>query len=131
MSLEDDFEFVRPVDVARLRSSADNARFVQHLLDQASGAVTCSVSVIRTPPGGGSPAGLHVHDVDQIYFVLSGTMSVEVAGRTMSAGPNTLVVFPAGVPHRNWNDGDEPTTHVAFNVPLPNPEVPFARPVEP
>jgi mannose-6-phosphate isomerase-like protein (cupin superfamily) len=131
MSNEGDFEFIRPVDVARLQSSAADERFVQHLLDHASGAVTCSVSVIRTPPGGGSPAGLHVHDVDQLFYVLSGTMSIEVAGRSMSAGPNSLVVFPAGVPHRNWNDGVESTVHIAFNAPLPDPARPFARQPEP
>jgi hypothetical protein len=38
------------------------------------------------------------------------------------------VVFPRGVPHRNWNGGSEPTVHLAFNVPLPEEGVPFAQP---
>ena len=45
------------------------------------------------------------------------------------AGPGSLVVFPAGVPHRNWNGGTEPTVHLAFNAPMPDPAEPFARPV--
>jgi hypothetical protein len=38
------------------------------------------------------------------------------------------VVFPKGVPHRNWNGGSEATVHLAFNVPLPEEGVPFAQP---
>ena len=37
--------------------------------------------------------------------------------------------FPAGVPHRNWNGGREPTVHLAFNTALPDPTSPFARSV--
>lgn len=127
---EGDFAFARPVDTNLLGSAAIDERLVQRLLDHESGAVTCSVSIIRTPPGGESPAGLHVHDVDQLFYVLSGIMSVEAAGRTFSAGPNTLVVLPAGVPHRNWNGGAGATLHLAFSAPLPDPARPFARPVD-
>ena len=40
-----------------------------------------------------------------------------------------MVVFPAGVPHRNWNAGSEPTVHLAINVPQPDPSAPFATTV--
>jgi hypothetical protein len=39
-------------------------RFVQRLLDRDSGAGACMISYVRTPPQDGSPAGLHIHDVD-------------------------------------------------------------------
>jgi mannose-6-phosphate isomerase-like protein (cupin superfamily) len=73
---------------------------------------------------------MHVHDVDQHFFVLSGSMSLEIEGEQSRADPGTLVVFPAGVPHRNWNDGPEPTVHIAFNPPLPDPDIEFARPAD-
>jgi mannose-6-phosphate isomerase-like protein (cupin superfamily) len=38
------------------------------------------------------------------------------------AGPGSLVVFPAGVPHRNWNAGDVATVHLSFNTPVPPPK---------
>ena len=41
-------------------------------------------------------------------LILGGTMSLEIEGQPYTAGPGTLVVFPAGVPHRNWNGGTEP-----------------------
>ena len=116
-------EYVRRVDFAAL--TASEQRFSQPLLNHESGATSCSINCIKTPAGGGSPAGLHIHAVDQIFYILSGTMSVEVEGKEYEAGPGTLVVFPAGTPHRNWNGGTEPTVHLAINAPLPDPGVPF------
>ncbi len=121
-------EYLRKVDYAAL--TAVDSRVVQSLLDRDSGATTCSVNCIKTPPGDGSPAGMHTHHVDQLFYILSGTMSLEIDGQAYTAGPGTLVVFPAGIPHRNWNGGAEATVHLAFNSPLPSPDEPFARPVE-
>ena len=122
-------EYVRKVDLKAVNSSGPAERFSQPLLDHKSGAQTCTINYIKTPAGGGSPAGMHTHAVDQIFYVLSGTMSVEIEGQEYNAGPGSLIVFPAGVPHRNWNGGTEPTVHLAFNTPLPDPNVPFAQSV--
>ena len=120
-------QYIRPVDFGALNAAPD--RFTQVLLDHESGATTCSVNCIKTPPGGGSPAGLHTHPVDQAFYVLSGTMGIEIEGQEYEVGPGTLVVFPKGVPHRNWNAGSEPTVHLAINTPAPDPAVPFSVPV--
>ena len=122
-------EYVRKVDEAALSAAGPNERFSQWLLDQKSGAQHCSINWIRTPSGGGSPAGMHTHAVDQIFYIVAGTMNLEIEGTEYQAGPGSLVVFPAGVPHRNWNGGSEATIHLAFNTPLPDPKVPFAQPV--
>jgi mannose-6-phosphate isomerase-like protein (cupin superfamily) len=122
-------ELVRRLDQEAVDATPHDQRHVQALLTRASGATTCSVSWIRTPPGGGSPEGLHVHDVDQVFYVLAGCMHVEVGGEAAVLGPGGLVLFPAGQPHRNWNEGSEPTVHLAINAPAPDPDVPFARPV--
>ena len=123
-------DYIRNVDQAALNSSPPGERFSEWLLDHNSGAQHCSINYIRTPAGGGSPAGTHTHVVDQIFYILSGTMSLEIEDKAYQAGPGALVFFPAGVPHRNWNGGSEPTVHLAFNVPMPDPTVPFAIPVE-
>jgi quercetin dioxygenase-like cupin family protein len=122
-------EYVRKVDFAGIDNSGADERVTQKLLDHASGATTCTVFCIKTPAGGGSPAGLHVHDVDQIFYILRGTMSIEIEGKEYNCSAGSLIVFPAGVPHRNWNGGREPTVHLAFNTPLPDPNVPFAKTV--
>ena len=122
-------EYLRSIDRAAEAAANPHERFSQWLLDQDSGAQHCSINYIKTPAGGGSPAGMHTHAVDQIFYILEGTMSLEIEDRTYQAGPGTLVFFPKGVPHRNWNGGSEPTVHLAFNVPMPDPSIPFAQPV--
>jgi quercetin dioxygenase-like cupin family protein len=119
-------EYIRKVDQAALAGAPPEQRFSQWLLDQDSGARSCSINYIKTPAGGGSPAGMHTHATDQIFYILAGTMSVEIEGKQYECPPGTLVVFPAGVPHRNWNGGAEPTVHLAINAPLPDPHVPFS-----
>jgi mannose-6-phosphate isomerase-like protein (cupin superfamily) len=122
-------EYIRKVDFAAIDSSDPKERVALRLLDHDSGAKNCTISYIKTPPGGGSPAGLHVHEVDQVFYILSGTMSIEIEGKQYDCSPGSLIIFPAGVPHRNWNGGSEPTVHLAFNTPLPDPNLPFARPL--
>ena len=122
-------EYVRKVDFEAIDKSGAEERLTQKLLDHTSGAEHCTINCIKTPPGGGSPAGMHVHVVDQIFYILSGTMSIEIEGKQYDCFPGSLIIFPAGVPHRNWNGTQEPTVHLAFNTPLPDPNVSFAKSV--
>jgi mannose-6-phosphate isomerase-like protein (cupin superfamily) len=124
------FAYLRTVDPDRLTTLGPDERYTEKLLSTQDGVRSVSVSYVRTPPAGGSPAGLHTHEVEQVFYILSGTMEIEVAGETFSAGPGSLVVFPAGVPHRNWNAGDRPVLHLNICAPAPEPDQPFARPVE-
>ena len=59
-------EYIHKVDFSAIDSSGPEERVKQTLFDHATGAQNCSIFHIKTPPGGGSPAGLHVHAVDQI-----------------------------------------------------------------
>lgn len=120
-------EYVRKVDFASIENSGADERLVQKLFDQTSGAKNCTINCIKTPAGGGSPAGMHIHSVDQIFYILQGTMSVEIEGKQFDCDPGSIIIFPAGIPHRNWNNGNEPTVHLAFNTPLPDPKLPFAQ----
>jgi mannose-6-phosphate isomerase-like protein (cupin superfamily) len=122
-------EYVRKVDFAAIEKSGADERLTQKLFDHTSGATTCTINCIKTPAAGGSPAGMHVHDVDQIFYILSGTMSIEIEGKQYDCSPGSLIIFPVGVRHRNWNGGSEPTVHLAFNTPLPDPNAPFAKSV--
>jgi mannose-6-phosphate isomerase-like protein (cupin superfamily) len=122
-------EYVRRVDFAAIDNSGTNERLTQNLFDHTTGAKNCTIMCIKTPAGGGSPVGMHIHTVDQIFYILKGTMSIEIEGKEYDCGPGSFVIFPAGVPHRNWNKGGEPTVHLAFNTPLPDPNVPFVKPL--
>ena len=122
-------EYVRKVDFAAIDNSGADERLTQSLFDHTTGAKSCTINCIKTPPGGGSPAGMHIHDVDQIFYILRGTMSIEIEQKRYDCPPGSLIVFPAGIKHRNWNEGSEPTVHLAFNTPLPDPDAPFAKSV--
>jgi mannose-6-phosphate isomerase-like protein (cupin superfamily) len=123
-------DYIRPVDFAGIERCGHDNRFTQALIDHTSGAKTCMIHCIQTPVGDGSPDGLHTHEVDQIFFILKGTMNIKIETKEYEVGPGTLVIFPAGVPHRNWNGGKEPTVHLTFAIPLPDPELPFAMPAK-
>lgn len=131
LSRGDRMNYVRMVDFAAFNRTGPNERFIQTLFDHTSGAKTCTIQCIKTPAGGGSPAGLHTHRGDQIFYILKGKMNIEIEEKEYEVGPGTLVIFPAGVPHRNWNGGSEPTLHLVFNTPMPDPNVPFATSVKP
>ena len=120
-------DYIRKVDFTDVNANALDKRIQIRLLDHDSGAKNCTVSYVSTPPGGGSPEGLHIHDIDQIFYILSGVMNIEIEGEIHECTAGSLVVFPAGVPHRNWNSSKEPTVHLAFNTPLPDPGLPFAK----
>lgn len=52
---------------------------------------------------------LHIHHLeDEEGLVTSGTLSVELDGRRIDAGPGETLRLPRGVPHRWWNQGDQP-----------------------
>jgi mannose-6-phosphate isomerase-like protein (cupin superfamily) len=104
---------VRRVDFARLAALPAGQRFSQKLADGHT-----AVSYVRTPSGGGSPRGAHTHEFEQLFYLLEGRMAIEVAGERTDVEPGSLIVFPAGVPHRNWNEGTEPTVHIVINTPV-------------
>jgi mannose-6-phosphate isomerase-like protein (cupin superfamily) len=117
---------LRTVDHAAREAKGLENRYEQDLIDALTGGTNTMVRYVDTPPGGGSPAGMHVHVFDQLFYIISGTMNIEIDGDRFEAGPGSLVVFPEGVPHRNWNEGAEPTIHLAINSPLPDPTKPFS-----
>lgn len=113
------YQHIRELDLAGARASGPGERFVQRLLNRATGATHAAVTLIKTPAGGGSPEGLHVHDFEQIFYVVEGVMDIEVDGVISRAAAGSLIVFPPGVPHRNWNSSAGPTVHLAIAAPAP------------
>ena len=85
-------EYLRKVDWSTLDDKA------QFLLDRSTGATTCKIVISKRKPGSQSPRGVHTHSFDQILYVLSGRLWVEIGGQEYVAEPGTLVVQPAGEP---------------------------------
>ena len=118
-------EYVRTVDFAAFPAGE---RGEQRLVGREYGAQGCNIRCIQVPLGGGSPAGRHSHVFEQIYYIISGTMDLEIAGEQLTAGPGSTVFIPAGVPHRNWNGGTNVVVHLALMVPEPEPGQPISQP---
>jgi quercetin dioxygenase-like cupin family protein len=55
----------------------------------------------------GPPRHIH-HREDEVGTVTAGTLSAEIGGRRIDAGPGQSVQLPRGVPHRWWNESDAP-----------------------
>lgn len=122
------FVHIRPIDQEQLFGGDPSARARLPMLDRSSGAEHLSLVMIRTPPGGGSPEGLHVHRFEQAFYLVSGTMTIEIDGVQEEAGTGSIIVFPAGQPHRNWNSGSVDTVHLSIGAPLPDDGAPYSIP---
>ncbi len=123
-------EYLRQVDFAALAAAGNTERITNPLWNSTDGGENCGISYILTPSGTGSPAGLHTHVFDQIFYILQGVMDFEIEGQQYQAGPGGAIYFPKSVPHRNWNGGTEPTVHLNFMVPCPKPGEPVGIPVQ-
>lgn len=97
---------------------------IQKLLLRSSGSEHISLYIGQSEPGGHGP-DTHVHRFDQFYYVLEGAMNGEIALEPFTAGPHTLVVLPAGVPHHQGNDGTERERHITLLAPEPLPGEPW------
>ena len=73
--------------------------------------VTFPPQMLSNPPHHRSGAAL--------YFILSGTGSNTVDGKTEAKGPGSLIYEPFNLVHQWGNPGNEPFTFLAFNI---NPE---------
>ncbi|MGH3634406.1 MAG: cupin domain-containing protein [Mycobacterium sp.] len=102
---------------------------IQPLIDPGNGSTNAMINYAEVDPGSGGP-GTHIHEFDQYYLVLEGTLTVEVALETYRAGSRTLAVLPAGVPHRQYNNGTVTEKHLTILAPPPAPDKPWDRGVE-
>ena len=91
-------------------------RFIGNTSQKAGGttfipAKHFTLSIMYVPPGEGNAS--HTHEVEEVFFVLKGIVSVffeDEAGRRIDVklGPWDCVSCPAGVIHGYQNDGIEP-----------------------
>jgi mannose-6-phosphate isomerase-like protein (cupin superfamily) len=79
--------------------------------------------VAETTKGGGGGGGLHIHDFDQFYYILEGTLTIQIGRKRIDVGPHNLVLLPAGIVHANINERDELERHLTIIVPEPEGDV--------
>ncbi|ATQ30215.1 hypothetical protein CS378_16650 [Rhodococcus ruber] len=120
--------YVRAVDTEQLREALPGFR-LEPLADPGSGSLKAVVNYAEMDSGSAGP-GMHIHPFDQYYLVIEGELTVEVALETHVVGPNTLVVLPAGVPHRQYNAGEDTEKHLVVLSPAPLPDTPWDQGVD-
>lgn len=108
----------RPAVVSSLGDPVGDRIPMSWLTRRSDGSEHLGLYVADMEPGKSGPM-THIHDFDQFYFVLSGELQVEVALERHSVLPNSLVVLPAGVPHRQWNESAVAERHLTILVPEP------------
>ncbi|GES65601.1 DUF3500-domain-containing protein [Aspergillus terreus] len=72
------------------------------LADPSTDSHLAMVIYAEVAANAGGPS-THIHEFDQYYFVLEGELTIEVALQKHVVPADTLVVLPAGVPHRQYN----------------------------
>jgi mannose-6-phosphate isomerase-like protein (cupin superfamily) len=117
-----------PLDLAQLvqkdtRSKADVSKTgfdYKFLANRALASNHVAINIATVQPGHRGP-DYHIHTFDQFYFVLRGQLTIDVGFERFEAGPLSLVVLPAGIIHRQRNDGREPEEHLSIITPEPAP----------
>lgn len=117
-------QHIIPVDLQTFPEGFHSRR----LATPANGIESCMVLFSRVPPGHHGPK-LHTHAADQLYYIVSGSMKVQLGTEVFTVTPGDLVLIPQGTPHCNWNDGTEDELHLEVFAPAPPPEN-IVRPAE-
>jgi len=91
---------------------------VTPLIGQDRASRNALIYIGGLPVGAAGPS-LHTHAFDQFYLVLEGQLGVQIGLKEYTVGPRHIVVLPAGVPHRQWNVGEEVERHLTIIAPPP------------
>lgn len=109
--------YTRSISEAELSEPMPGMR-LQSLAAPRWGSRDSVVNYMELGPGSSGP-GTHIHHFDQYYLVLEGQLTVEVALEKYLVPPRTVVVLPAGVPHRQYNEGPAIERHLTLLSPAP------------
>ena len=77
---------------------------------------TTSIHEGLLAPGELIPPHTHAHE-DQCIYIVSGTVSLEIAGELIQASAGSYVIKPRGLPHGFWNPGSTPALVLEITSP--------------
>jgi mannose-6-phosphate isomerase-like protein (cupin superfamily) len=118
---------LRPVDFAPFQGRSSS----EILASPSSGLESAFVLYTRLAPRA-ARLGSQAWSVDHTYLVLKGTARVEVGDERFTVKPETLVLLPAGTPHRIWNESGEQVDLIEVATPAPSRDLAsLVRPATP
>lgn len=89
-------------------------------ISEAAGLGSANVNRYDADPGEQLPLAYHYHDnQEELFYVLSGTLSVETPDGERSIGADEVFVAEPGSPHRAYNapDAEGPVSVLAIGAP--------------
>jgi quercetin dioxygenase-like cupin family protein len=98
------------------RHAAGASDFLIKATSEDTGGTFFLSEAVIAPGSPGPPPHWHeqLHDM---FYVLEGTLTMQLGEETHEAGPGTFVCVPPGVVHAFRNASDEPVRFLNFNTP--------------
>ncbi len=77
-------------------------------------------------PGGYTDPAVHQDhkEIEQVYYIISGTMTLQLEDREYKARAGSMVYIPRGMKHGHRNDGEDKLVFLTVNVPVRSGDVP-------
>ena len=88
-------------------------------VDRAMGSVHMGTGVCFLDPGGAIQP--HLHSFEESFYILEGSISVQIGDKTHTLGPGNFGLFPTGVPHSWKNTGAGLARWLEMQAPQPRP----------
>lgn len=88
------------------------------------GAEALSLNVHHYLPGGHTEGHQPHQDAEQVYYVISGTMGIEIEGKEYMAPAGSFVFIPRGATHQHRNAGADDLKFILINGFVRSGEVP-------
>ena len=88
-------------------------------VDNAMGSVHMGVGVCFLQPGGAIQP--HVHSFEESFYILEGSLEVQVGGNTHKLAPGDFGLISTGAPHTWRNTSSNPAKWLEMQAPQPRP----------
>ena len=86
-------------------------------VDRAMGSVHMGTGICFLDPNGAIQ--LHMHSFEESFYILEGTVLVQIGDKTYTLGPGNFGLIPTGVPHSWRNNGSAPVRWLEMQAPQP------------
>ncbi|WP_276271171.1 cupin domain-containing protein [Haloarcula litorea] len=107
------------IDIDAVEPTPDRPS-TQRSIDEAAGLERVAANVYEVEPGEQIPLAYHYHDEqEEVFYVLSGTLSVETPEGTYEVGPDEVFVVEPDSPQRAYNPESAAETVETFVVGAP------------
>lgn len=97
-----------------------NNRGLQKSVITPQAATRLKAFIVNLEPGGSSGDEPYAHTGQEIGYVISGAMEIQIGERTFALNPGDCFAFDSDIPHRFGNSGTRDAVILWVNA--PNPE---------